>query len=161
MLFPTHLLAAALLGRRLGLSRAWLIVGAALPDLIDKPLAMAGIVDLYHTVGHSALLLAVLLPVALSGTTGRALAVGWLSHLCLDAFHVIVNGRPGDALFLAWPVLIPPNPLALPPGAFVGHYVGSPAFVIELGLWLGAIAVTIRRWQRAGPPIETRFSRSR
>lgn len=155
MLFPTHLLAAALLGRPLGLSRAWLVVGAALPDLVDKPLAMAGVFDLYHTVGHSAVVLGLFLSVALSGSAARALAVGWLSHLCLDAFHVIVNGRPGDALFLAWPVQTPPDPLALAPMAFVEHYVGSTAFFVELGLWVGVLAVAIRRWQRADSVVET------
>jgi len=76
MLFPTHLLAAALLGRASRLSALWLVVGTALPDAVDKPLAMAGVTSLFHSVGHSALLVVVAVPVALTGRTGLALAVG-------------------------------------------------------------------------------------
>ena len=46
MLFPTHLVAAPLLRGASGLSLFWLAVGAALPDVIDKPLGMVGVVDL-------------------------------------------------------------------------------------------------------------------
>jgi len=146
MLFPTHLLAAAVLGRFSRLSPLWLVVGTALPDVIDKPLATVGIVDIYHTVGHSALLLAVAVPVALTGRSGLALAVGWGLHLVLDAAHVVLNGRPGDALFLGWPLTVPADPLAIPPGSFFWYYLGSPSFYVEAAFWLGvAGAVLVAR----------------
>ncbi|QSG13050.1 Membrane-bound metal-dependent hydrolase YbcI, DUF457 family [Halapricum desulfuricans] len=112
------------------------MVGAALPDVIDKPLAMAGVVELYHSVGHSVLLVGVAVPIALYSRAGLAAAIGWGSHLFLDAFHVVVNGRGTDVLSLAWPVAAPPDPLAVPPGSFVFHYVGSRSFMLEGGLWL-------------------------
>lgn len=156
MLFPTHLLAAAVLGRVSRLSPLWLVVGTALPDIVDKPLAMAGVVDLYHSVGHSALLLAVAVPVALTGRAGLALAVGWGLHLLLDALHVVVNGRPGDAVFLVWPLAVPADPLALPPGSFFTYYVGSPSFYLEVVCWLAVLAFFGRKWSdsEAGPGSE-------
>lgn len=144
MLFPTHLAAAALAGRVTRLSTAWLVVGAAAPDLIDKPLGMAGVVDLYHSVGHSLLLAVLAVPLARRSARGAALALGWASHLALDAFHVVVNGRPTDALFLTWPVVVPPAPPAIPPGAFARQYVGTPSFWIEVLVWLALAAVVVR-----------------
>lgn len=162
MLFLTHLVVAAGIGvgsrlravsstagsgPQLSLSIGWLVVGAALPDLIDKPLGMGGVTELYHSVGHSALVLPVLVGVALTGRRGLALAVGWGSHLFLDALHVVLNGRPSDALFLGWPVVVPPNPPAIPPGEFVWYYLGSPSFYLEVLLWLavGALVVWLLR----------------
>ena len=142
MLFPTHLLVAALLGRASSLSTPWLVVGAAAPDVIDKPLGMLGVVELYHSLGHSVLLIVIVAPLALSSATGFGVAVGWASHLVADAVHVLVNGRPEALLSLVWPVATPPDPLAIPPGAFFGYYVGSVSFFLEVGLWvLGGIVV--------------------
>jgi hypothetical protein len=148
VLFATHLAAAALVGARTRLSPWWLVLGAAVPDLVDKPLASLGVVDLFHTVGHSALLLVVAVPLALAGPRGAAVAVGWASHLLLDALHVVVNGRPADALFLGWPLVVPPDPLAIPPGEFFFYYLWSPSFFLEFLVW-GALAVVVAR--RYGP----------
>jgi hypothetical protein len=148
VLFATHLLAAGLLARRLGIPVGWAVVGAALPDLVDKPLASLGVVDLFHSVGHSALLAVVLVPIAFLGSAGLAAAVGWGSHLLLDAFHVIVNGRAGDALFLAWPLATPPTPLAIPPGEFFFYYLWSPSFFVEVAIWVGAAALAVRAWRK-------------
>lgn len=151
MLFATHLLVAALLARARGLPVIALVVGAALPDLVDKSLASLGVVDLFHTVGHSALLAPLVLLVALRGPRGVALALGWASHLLLDALQIVVNGRPTDAYFLAWPLIEPPTPLAIPPGEFFWYYLWSPFFFVEIGIWLVG-AVVAGRWlsERAG-----------
>ncbi|MFC7078418.1 metal-dependent hydrolase [Haloarcula halophila] len=148
MLFLTHLLAAASVGRWSRLAPLWLIVGAALPDLVDKPLAMAGVVDLYHTVGHSALVVPLAVAAAYTGRTGIALAVGWGSHLFLDALHIVVNGRPGDALFLGWPLVTPPTPLAIPPGEFFVYYLWSPSFFLELLIWTVAVGIAVSDLRR-------------
>ena len=142
MLFPTHLVVAAALGRRDRLVTAWLVVGAALPDVVDKSLATLGVVDLFHTVGHSALLLVVAVPLARFSRAWLAAAVGWGSHLLLDAIHIVVNGRPTDTLFLVWPLAVPPTPMALPPLAFARQYLWSPSFYLELAIW-AALAVVV------------------
>lgn len=100
MLFPTHLLAAAVVGRASRLSLLWLVVGTAVPDVVDKPLAAVGVTSLYHSIGHSALLAIVAFPLALWGRVGLSAAVGWVLHLLLDNVHVVLNGRPGDTVFL-------------------------------------------------------------
>jgi hypothetical protein len=150
VLFPTHLVAAGLLSRVSRLSLLWLVVGAAVPDIVDKPLGTLGVTALYHSVGHSLLLGIVMLPVALWGRAGLAVAAGWASHLTLDALHVVINGRPADALFLSWPLVTPPDPLAIPPGSFVWYYLGSPSFYLELVIWGVLAGLLIRAGVRAG-----------
>ena len=153
MLFPTHLVAAILVSRASGVSSLpplWLLVGAALPDVVDKPLAMVGLVDLFHSVGHSLFALALTAAVVRRSVAGVAASTGWALHLFLDAFHVWLNGRPDDALFLFWPLVTPPDPLGLPPLAFVRYYVGSPAFVVEILLWLALGAILSRNGWRGG-----------
>jgi hypothetical protein len=147
VLFATHLLVAGLLASARRLPAPALVFGAALPDLVDKSLASLGVVDLFHTVGHSALLAPLALLVALRGPQGVALALGWASHLLLDALHIVVNGRPTDAYFLAWPLIEPPTPLAIPPGEFFWYYLWSPSFFLEVGIWLFAAVVAVR-WLR-------------
>jgi len=143
VLFPTHLLAAGVVGRASRLSTPWLVAGAAAPDLLDKPLAMAGLVDLFHSVGHSVLLLPFVVPLALYDRAALAAAVGWALHLSLDAIHVVLNGRPEDVLSLAWPLAAPADPLALPPVPFVVRYVGTPSFFLEAAMWLVAGVVVL------------------
>lgn len=143
MLFATHLAAAALLGRLSALPSRWLLVGAAAPDLVDKPLGLVGAVDLYHSVGHTALLLPLVAALALTGLPGRAAAAGLGSHLLLDALHVVVNGRPLDALFLGWPLVVPPDPLAVPPGEFVLVYLWTPSFLLEGVIWAALAAALL------------------
>jgi len=146
MLFPTHLLAAAVAGRLTRLSPLLVAVGTAIPDAVDKPLGSLGVFEVYHSVGHSALLAVIAIPLALSGRRGLALAVGWALHLALDALHVVVNGRPGDAAFLAWPLVTRTDPLAIPPGDFFWYYLGTPSFYLEVALWLAAAGWLLREW---------------
>ncbi len=147
MLFPTHLVVAALLGRGTRLPLAWLMLGGALPDLVDKPLASAGVVGVYQSVGHSLLFGVVVGALALSTRPGVAVAVGWVSHLVLDAVHLVLNGRPEHVGFLGWPMTTPADPLGLPPVSFALQYVGTPSFFLEIALWLGAAGLVFR-WLR-------------
>lgn len=171
VLFATHLLVAVGIGwfaghprvrRRFAggaaptlstappLSVRWLVAGAALPDVVDKPLGTLGVFDVYQSIGHSALLVPLAVALAARHRHGLAVAVGWGSHLALDALHVVVNGRAGDALFLAWPLLTRSDPLAIPPGEFALFYVGTPSFFLEAALWLAAVALAVRSRFAAG-----------
>lgn len=151
MLFLTHLVAAGLVATRTRLSPIWLVVGAALPDVVDKPLAMAGLVEVFHSVGHSVFLGVLLVPAALLGPRIAAVTVGWGSHLLLDAVHVVLNGRPWDVLSLGWPVTISPEPLGIPPGDFFFYYLGTPSFLLEVVFWLALLAVLGRRLRATAP----------
>lgn len=151
MLFPTHLVAAYVLGAEYDLSVPWLLAGAALPDLLDKPLAGLGIVETFHSVGHSGVVLLVLLPVLREKRAGRGIWLGWGSHLLLDALHLVVNGRPHNLRFLLWPAVELTDPFGLPPIAFTLQYLWTPSFFIELGIWVVAGYVLVRRnrpWRR-------------
>ena len=143
MLFPTHLLVGYVLGRRWDLPALAAVAGAALPDVVDKPLGVAGILELYQTVGHSLLAL-VVAGVAVTargsgrlGQFGVAVWVGWASHLVLDAVHMIVNGRPADVRFLGWPLLRHVPAVQLPPVEFAFHYRWTPSFYLEVATWVG------------------------
>ncbi|MFT4880726.1 MAG: hypothetical protein ACI9CA_001210 [Natronomonas sp.] len=147
MLFPTHVIAGYVLGHRLRLPALPAAAGAALPDIVDKPPAMLGLLDLYHSVGHSAL---VFLPVLVAGlvvSPGRAwiaVCVGWVAHLALDATHMLVNGRPADTAFLLWPAVIHYPDIEFGPLEFFAFYIGSPSFFIEMVVWVGAAALVWR-----------------
>lgn len=153
MLFLTHLAAAVIIGRVSQLSTGWLVVGAAFPDVLDKPLAMAGVFELYHSVGHSAFLVLLFIPIALYSRAGVALAVGWASHLLFDALHVVINGRPGHVLAFLWPVAESAAPLGIPPGAFFWYYLGSPSFYLEIALWIVLVGlIAVDRISKRSPP---------
>lgn len=144
MLFPTHLVAAYLIGRPRDLSVPWIVAGAALPDLIDKTLATVGVAELYHTIGHSLIALAALAVVASRGRRWLALGIGWGSHLVLDAIQMAINGRPEDVRFLLWPFVRHVPAVQLPPVEFAVYYVGTHSFFVEVGIWMAFASVLIR-----------------
>ncbi len=151
MLFPTHLVAAYVLGAERDLSIPWLLVGAAAPDVLDKPLAELGVVGTFHSVGHSGLVLLALLPLVRAGRAGPGVWLGWASHLALDAVHLVINGRPHNLRFLLWPVIELKDPFGLPPIQFALQYLWTPSFFLELGIWAVAGYVLVSRdrpWSR-------------
>jgi hypothetical protein len=152
MLFPTHLVAGYLLTLRWDRSPYWAVGGAALPDVVDKSVSMTGFYGLYHSAGHSLLALAGALVVLALGRAAVAVWLGWASHLALDATHVIVNARPADVRFLAWPVVEYTPAVTLPPVEFAVHYLGTPSFYVEVLIW-GIFAAALycsSRWPSRG-----------
>lgn len=144
MLFPTHLVVAIGLGRG-RFPTAWLVAGAALPDLIDKPLAMVGLISTYHSIAHSAFFglgfLVVLLLARRHGVASKtkrvvAITLGWGSHLVADAAHISLNGRPANTVFLLWPVIDSWDSLDAGPVPFVVKYAGTTSFYVEVIIWL-------------------------
>lgn len=146
MLFPTHLVVGYLCALRWNLAPSVAVAGAALPDVIDKSVAMAGLYDLYHSAGHSAFVVLFLTLAALVlGRRAVALWVGWTTHLGLDALHMVLNGRPGDVRFLAWPLVEHTPSVSLPPIEFALSYLGTPSFYVEVLVWGAFFAVIIER----------------
>lgn len=145
MLFPTHLVAAYLVAVALRLPVVPVVLGAAVPDLVDKPLGTTGVTGRYHTVAHSLFGLVVPGGLAVRSQTGVAVAVGWASHLGLDALHMLLNGRAADTQFLLWPVVDHESTVQLPPVEFASFYVGTRSSVVELGIWLAAAVVFLHR----------------
>ncbi|MFW6317642.1 MAG: hydrolase [Halorubrum sp.] len=153
MLFATHLVIGALVARN-RFPVAWVVAGAALPDLVDKPLAMVGLVPTYHSVAHSALF-ALLLGAGWlaarrygAATAPAAVAVGWATHLVADAAQISINGRPENTVFLLWPLVRRWDSIGLGPGAFALQYLWTPSFYVEVAIWLLAGSLLLRD----GPP---------
>jgi hypothetical protein len=88
------------------------MLGALLPDLVDKPALYLGLTPYGRTVGHGVLvwaLLSVVWAVALwrRGSTAGALAgwvlLGGLSHLVIDLIDDVVEGLERSGyVFSAW-----------------------------------------------------------
>lgn len=126
-----------------------LVVGAALPDLIDKPVAEVGLVAAYHTVGHSLFVAAGVVGAAVVlRRHGRRravpLTVGWRSHLACDPYVAVPNYL---ADYLR-PVTTPVRS-AEPTGQYAARYVTTHRFAT--GLLLAAVAVALALVVRSRP----------
>lgn len=136
MLFPTHIIIAIPLIHIFDLSSTAIIIGCVLPDIVDKQLPKLDLTDYYHNILHSGITLSIIFcfslihPNILSG-----LVLGLTSHIIMDIVHVILNKRYKHTLFILWPVKFDPDPLNIPPGKFVMHYVGSLSFYFEFVIW--------------------------
>jgi hypothetical protein len=130
-----HAAVAFLTARGLSLSRratGLCLLGAALPDLIDKPLVALGVVEVAHTVGHSVLVVGALgVGVAiLSLERGWPLLAGWIGHVAAD----LVVAYPRFLRNYAWPVLAPQPTPDDPIVAYWLEYASGPLFGLEVGL---------------------------
>ena len=130
------------------------LVGAALPDLIDKPLAAAGVVPVGRTIGHSVLFAIPLITLIWLLTTrvdqrelGIAFAIGYLSHLVTDVPWHVIAGDFDELGFLLWPVTHMPQYSGV-------KSLGTVAGVEITTLWLEAIifAVGFGLWWSDGRP---------
>lgn len=130
------------------------LLGAALPDLIDKPLHWLGAVPVGRTIGHSLLLV---LPLVALGwllarrTDGRelgvAFAVGILSHIATDVPWHLLSGEYHELGFLLWPVTHMPE--------YTGTTtLGTLAGVEVTTLWIEAVILVcgVALWVVDGTP---------
>ncbi|TYL37664.1 hydrolase [Natronococcus pandeyae] len=117
------------------------IFGAALPDLLDKPLHAAGVVPVGRTIGHS-LLFAIPLVVAVwlvarareRRVLGVAFAIGYLSHVATDVPWHLLSGDYDELGFLLWPVTHMPEYTGTKP-------LGTVAGLEITTLWLEAVVL--------------------
>jgi hypothetical protein len=124
---------AVAVGRRLpaGSSIGPLLVASQAPDLVDKPLAYAGVLPSGRSFGHSLLTAAAVavLLVALSRAAGMsaadgpysdwdreflrvgplAVAVGLGSHLLADSYRALLAGDVRRVSYLGWPLASAPR----------------------------------------------------
>ncbi|WP_224449568.1 metal-dependent hydrolase [Haloprofundus salilacus] len=182
MWFPAHLAVGYLLGVRVRLSLGWCLLGAALPDLVDKSLGLTGIFPAYQTVSHSLFGLAVVgtvlysTPTEYRKTAGVAFGVGWLSHLGADLLQLTLDGRGAHAAgMLGWPVTHWSNPMvdgsvpgytdtllsAVPflSDGYVSQYLSSVSFPLELLVCLVALALFVAERRRKKRSVPQRIQR--
>lgn len=136
MLYPTHIVSVYLLIAATDLSSAGLLLGAALPDIIDKPLPRFDIVETYHSVAHSVVPTALILAVGYFNPVVLAIGVGFAFHILLDLIHVAINGRPSHWRFILWPFDFHDEPMKKPPRDFFGYYIGTRCFYVEIAIWM-------------------------
>lgn len=130
------------------------IAGATLPDLLDKPLAFAGVVDVGRTIGHS-LLFALPLVVVVwllarardRGVLGVAFAIGYLSHVATDVPWHVLSGDYHELGFLLWPITPMPEYTGTKP-------LGTVAGLEVTTLWLEAVILVagVALWWVDGRP---------
>ncbi len=146
------------------------VIGAALPDLIDKPLHSWGVVPVGRTIGHSLLFAVPLVALAwlFARRRGRdrlgiAFAIGYASHIAADIPWHVLSGDFHELGFLLWPVTPMPDysgvkTLGTVPGVGVEATTLWLEAVILAGgvvLWwidgrpgLGAIRRSVERYRR-------------
>lgn len=154
LMFPSHVAMGYLIGVLSRYPIAYLVLGSALPDLIDRPLYWLGLTPLPHTIGHS-LFVAVpvsLVAIYLLGDRGIAFAIGWLVHLATDVLNVLTTQGPARApYYVLYPLERPTGQLDLwtytiaLPVTDITHTVHPGLFTLELVILGAATALVLRR----------------
>ncbi len=125
------------------------VIGAALADLIDKPLHAAGIVPVGRTIGHSLLFVVPLVAIVWlvarrrdRDQLGLAFAIGYGSHLAADVPWHLLSGDFHELGFLLWPVTpMPPYSGVKPLGTIPGPGVEATTLWLEAVIFVGGIAL--------------------
>lgn len=130
------------------------VLAAALPDLIDKPLAWLGVVPVGRTIGHS--LLFVVPMVALAWLWARrtgdrelgvAFATGLLSHVAADVPWHLLSREYHELGFLLWPITPMPEYTGTTTLATLGGVE-----VTTLPLEAAILAAGVTLWVSDGAP---------
>ncbi|USZ73155.1 metal-dependent hydrolase [Natronosalvus halobius] len=132
------------------------VLTAGLADLLDKPLAAAGVVEVGRTVGHSLLFAVPVVAVAwmLAARANRrdlgvAVVIGYGSHVLADLPWHVLSGDYAELGFLLWPVTHMPAYTGVKP---LG--LGAVAGLEATTLWLEAVILVagIVLWWIDGRP---------
>ena len=154
LLFPTHLAMGYLLGVYSRFPIAYLVLGSALPDVVDRSLFWLGLTPFTHTVAHS---FAVAIPVCIGvsylyGRPGVALSIGWLLHLVTDFLNVVTTQglamTPYYVLYLTQPpeeTYVYTTVTISLPVTDVAHVAHPGVVLFELVLIGWALGVLFRR----------------
>lgn len=136
MLFPTHLIAALPLVLYFNTPIIPVIIGCALPDLIDKTLPKISDIDKYHSFAHSGFTtLGILIAGVIHSYIGF-ISIGYLLHILLDIVHILLNKRYNHIYFVLWPLSFDPDPINKPPFEFFKYYRGSKSYYFESIIWI-------------------------
>lgn len=140
MLFGTHLIGGYIAARASKMSLALVILGAALPDVIDKPLGILEIAPHYHSIGHSLFTILLLLLVAVKFRYILPVIIGWSVHIFQDALHIFINRGIEKTTFVFYPVMFPDKP-EITDGSvgfianFWSNYLWTTGFYVEFIFW--------------------------
>ena len=146
----------------------WLVLGALLPDLIDKPLyyglvfatgrrgAELGLISGSRTFGHTGLLLVFLIGMAVWSRSSAWAAIAWgdASHLVLDllgdAYGLIIGaGREGPSILHA--IFFPALGFEFPVSPFHSvreHLMSVKNGYVLFGETLGLALLVLAWWRR-------------
>lgn len=158
LMFPTHLAVGYLIGVYSRYPVAYVVVGSAVPDLVDRPLYWLGITPFSHTLAHS---LVVAVPVCavlvyFLGDRGVAVAIGWLVHILTDFLNVLttqgLSVTPYYVVYFSPPATIEPVYATLTvtlPYTGIRHVVHPAVLVAELVVLGWAVVILARRNRNA------------
>ena len=144
MLFPTHLIGGYVSSRLFKQPVVLVVLGAALPDIIDKPLGILEVANYYHSVGHSIFTVLLLILVGIKFRQLIPIALGWTIHILQDALHILVNRGLENISFMFYPLLFPDKP-EITNGSvnfvsnFLSNYLWSIGFYTEFIFWILAL----------------------
>lgn len=145
-------------------SLAVLAVATQAPDLIDKPLAYAGVLASGRSLGHSLLFVAAL--VVLVGVLARrvdrpevtpVVAIGLVSHVLADSYRLLLAGEWSEARYLLYPLtdpLVYPGDGTPPLARILSHYASMGVTAETVAVALAAVGVVwhVRRARRSRRP---------
>ncbi len=130
------------------------VFAAVLPDLVDQPLRLVGVMPVGRTIAHS-LLVAIPVVVAVGAIARRrgrpelgvAFAIGYLSHIAADVPWHVLAGDVDELGFLLFPITRMPQ--------YTGTKTLATAGGVEITtLWIEAVlfVVGVRVWWNDGRP---------
>lgn len=147
MLLGTHLIGGYIVSEKMSYPQLYVILGAILPDIVDKPLGIMELTSHYHSFGHSIIFASMVLILSIKYSPHiLALTIGWITHVFMDAFHIFINRGIERTTFMFYPFMFPDKP-EIQNGTvkfasnFWSNYIGTTSFYLEFVIW--GVAITL------------------